>query len=223
MTQPVTRIEVGGVGLETRWIGPGPEAAPTIVMLHEGLGSIRQWGTWPESLAEATGCGVFLYSRAGYGGSDPVALPRPLHYMHDEAMTVLPAVLDRIGFRRGILLGHSDGASIATIYAGGVEDFRVRGLALIALDPGFRAWDIRESIGYIRVPILIVQGGDDQYGTTAQLDAAREEAYCPVDVALLPGTGHAPHLERPAETLAAVAGFVNTLFRTFEERAANVG
>ena len=169
---------------------------------------------------------------------------------------MLPKVLDAIGFKRGILLGHSDGASIATIYLGGIQDHRVRGLVLIAaqffvedvsvasiaqarvayrdgdlrqrltkyhganvdcafqgwndawLDPGFRSWDIQESIGYIRVPILIVQGTRDQYGTVAQIRAAEQEAYCPVDVALIDGAGHAPHLERATDTLASVAGFV---------------
>jgi pimeloyl-ACP methyl ester carboxylesterase len=80
----------------------------------------------------ATGFGVFAWSRFGYGGSDACSLPRPLDYMTREAVDVLPKVLDTIGFRRGVLLGHSDGATIAAIYAGSVEDFRVRGLILMA-------------------------------------------------------------------------------------------
>ena len=88
----------------------------------------------------ATGAGVFVYSRAGYGASTPVKLPRPLDYMHIEALDVLPKLLDAIGFRRGLLLGHSDGASIAAIYAGGVGDHRVRGVAMIA--PHFIVEDI---------------------------------------------------------------------------------
>ncbi len=259
------RITVGTTSLETRWIGPGPREAPTIVMLHEGLGCVERWRDWPDRLAAATGTGVFLYSRAGYGGSDPIALPRPLSYLHDEAFDVLPRVLNLIGFEKGLLLGHSDGASIATIYTGGVADFRIRGLALLAphffvedvairsiaqaredfaagdlrgrlakyhganvdcafegwnrawLDPGFRRWDIRDSIGYIRVPMLIVQGTDDEYGTVAQIEAARGEAYCPVDATVIPGAGHSPHLDAPAETLAAVAEFVSTLLTTFGE------
>src|SRR5262245_60614963 len=80
----------------------------------------------------APGAGVFAYSRAGYGRSSPSKLPRPVSFMHDEATEVLPRVLDAMGFRRGLLVGHSDGASIAAIYAGSVQDHRVRGLALIA-------------------------------------------------------------------------------------------
>src|SRR6476620_9383088 len=104
-------LATGAHNLEYRMLGPRPEAAPTIVMLHEGLGCVDLWGDFPEKLQKATGCGVFVYSRAGYGQSSPVKLPRPLTYMQDEARDVLPALLDRIGFRRGVLLGHSDGAS----------------------------------------------------------------------------------------------------------------
>ena len=102
-----------------------PSEAPTMVMLHEGLGCVALWRDFPAQLAAATGWGVFAYSRAGYGRSDPVELPRPLDYMTREARFSLPAVLEAIGFQRGILLGHSDGASIAAIYAGEHSDDRV--------------------------------------------------------------------------------------------------
>src|SRR4051812_21629219 len=215
--------------LEYRLAGAS-DSPPAIVMLHEGLGSAALWGDFPDKLAAATGVTVFAYSRAGYGASSPVALPRPLTYMHDEARTVLPAVLDAIGFRRGLLLGHSDGASIAAIYAGSTPDHRVRGLVLIAphfivedvsvaairdaktayeggdlkarlgrwhrnvdvafrgwndawLDPAFRSWDISDALPYIRVPVQVVQGESDQYGTIRQVEIAQAECYCPVDVA----------------------------------------
>src|SRR6267378_5937509 len=125
-------LRIGASDLEYRMIGPSPDDAPTIVMLHEGLGCAALWGDFPDRLAAATGAGVFVYSRAGYGASTTVALPRPLDYMHVEALDVLPKLLDKIGFRRGLLLGHSDGASIAAIYAGGVQDHRVRAVAMIA-------------------------------------------------------------------------------------------
>src|SRR4051812_551865 len=100
-------IDIDGARLEYRMIGPRPDAAPTIVMLHEGLGSVSTWGAFPETLSEKTGAGVFVYSRAGYGRSSTVTLPRPLDYMQREAADVLPQLFDAIGFRRGILLGHS--------------------------------------------------------------------------------------------------------------------
>ena len=257
-------LDIGSQRLEYRMVGPRPDAAPTLVMLHEGLGSAALWGDFPDRIAAATGTGVFVYSRAGYGRSSPVALPRPLSYMHDEALEVLPKLLEAIGFHRGLLVGHSDGASIATIYAGSVQDHRVRGLALMAphffvedvsvaaiaearktyantdlreklarwhadvdnafrgwndawLDPAFRQWDITEMLAYIRVPILIVQGEHDQYGTPRQIEAAQQECTCPVEVALLPGIRHAPHREAPAKTLRVVSGFANRLLRDHGE------
>jgi len=195
---------------------------------------------------------VFVYSRAGYGASSAVKLPRPLDYMQVEALDMLPKLLDAIGFRRGLLVGHSDGASIAAIYAGGVQDHRLCGLVLLAphfivedmglkaieettaayettnlreklarwhkdvdnafrgwsgawLDPKFRNWDISEYLAYIRVPIAIIQGADDQYGTMRQVEIARDECYCPVDVTILGGTGHSPHREAPGATLNAIS------------------
>lgn len=123
---------VDGRSLETKWWGPGPEVAPTLVLLHEGLGCVALWRDFPEALVTATGCGVFAYSRFGYGGSDPVTLPRPMTYMHDEALAILPHVLDAAGVRRAILVGHSDGGSIAAIHAGAVHDARVLGVVMLA-------------------------------------------------------------------------------------------
>ena len=262
-------LDLGAMRLEYRMIGPRPNAAPAIVMLHEGLGSVGLWGAFPDKLAAATGAGVFVYSREGYGRSSPAKLPRPLSFMNDEAFNVLPRIFAAIGFQRGIFLGHSDGASIATIYAGGVQDHRVRGLVLMAphfftedmglaqirrtnedyesgnfreklkrwhddvdsafhswsgpwLNPEFRAWDITEALGYIRVPILIVQGADDQYGTIKQVEAAQQECYCPVETAILPGVRHLPHRDSPVLTLDTVAAFINRLLRDHREGDARV-
>lgn len=126
------RLDLGDQQLEYRFIRERHEAAPTIVMLHEGLGCVGLWGEFPDKLAEATGFGVFVYSRAGYGASSSVTLPRPLGYMHDEALHVLPRVLDAIGLGRGALLGHSDGASIAAIFAGNFTDPRIEAVSLVA-------------------------------------------------------------------------------------------
>jgi pimeloyl-ACP methyl ester carboxylesterase len=112
------RFEVLGRHLEYRWIGPRPGDAPTIVFLHEGLGCVGMWRDFPDRLASAAGCGALVYSRLGYGGSDSVRGPRPICFMHDEALRVLPAVIERFQLEEVILFGHSDGASIAIIYAG---------------------------------------------------------------------------------------------------------
>ncbi|BAR56502.1 pimeloyl-ACP methyl ester carboxylesterase [Bradyrhizobium diazoefficiens] len=257
---PTGFLSVSGASLEYKWLAPQSAEAPTIILLHEGLGSVGLWGDFPEQLREATGAGIFVYSRAGYGQSSPVALPRPLDYMHREALEVLPKLLDAIGFRRGLLLGHSDGASIATIYAGAHQDHRLNGLVLIAphfivedisvksiaaiktayettdlkpklarwhkdvdnafygwngawLDPKFRDWDISEYLAYIRVPVIVLQGVDDQYGTLRQVEIAQEECYCPVDLKIISDAGHSPHREAPGATLDAIEQFAKAALR----------
>src|SRR6478752_6043119 len=105
---PTGFLSIGNASLEYKWLAPQAADAPTIVMLHEGLGSVGLWGDFPEKLQQATSAGMFVYSRAGYGQSSKVTLPRPLDYMHREALHVLPKILHAIGFRRGLLLGHSD-------------------------------------------------------------------------------------------------------------------
>ncbi len=124
-------LEAGGHRLEYAWWGPPPEQAPTLVFLHEGLGSVAQWRDFPRQLSEATGFGAFAYSRLGYGRSDPVELPRPLRYMHEEAV-LLPEVLSAVGIKEFVLVGHSDGASIAIIYAGSGREPGLKGLILEA-------------------------------------------------------------------------------------------
>ncbi|KZY41969.1 alpha/beta hydrolase, partial [Roseovarius sp. HI0049] len=125
-------LEASGKSLEWAAFGPAPGDNPVIVMLHEGLGCLALWRDFPERVAQATGCPVFAYSRAGYGQSDAAELPRPLDYMTREAVDVLPDVLDALGDGPVILFGHSDGATISAEYAGRVEDYRVRGLILMA-------------------------------------------------------------------------------------------
>jgi pimeloyl-ACP methyl ester carboxylesterase len=125
-------LTIAGKRLEYAHLGPQPEAAPTLVLLHEGLGSVGLWGDFPARLQQATGAGVFVFSRAGYGASDPVDLPRPLDYMQREAREMLPPLLDAIGVRSGVLVGHSDGASIAAVHLGTVRDPRIEAAVLIA-------------------------------------------------------------------------------------------
>jgi pimeloyl-ACP methyl ester carboxylesterase len=116
------RFLVDGHSLEGDWIEARDPTLPAIVMLHEGLGSIAHWKAFPSLLADATGAGVFLYSRYGHGRSDALNEPRPIDYMHHEAQVVLPEILRQAGIERPLLLGHSDGASIALIYAGAFPD-----------------------------------------------------------------------------------------------------
>jgi pimeloyl-ACP methyl ester carboxylesterase len=125
-------VQIGSRYLETAWWGPPPTEAATLVLLHEGLGCVALWRDVPERLAEATGCGVFAYSRFGYGQSDPQPLPWKLTYMQDEARDIVPRVLDEARIRDAMLVGHSDGGSIAAVYAGATRDQRLRGVVLMA-------------------------------------------------------------------------------------------
>jgi pimeloyl-ACP methyl ester carboxylesterase len=103
--------------------------APALVLLHEGLGSLGLWRGLPEQLHALTGARVFAFSRHGHGRSDPPPRPRTPTFMREEALEVLPEVLHEAGIERPVLVGHSDGASIALIYA---SDHPVTGLALMA-------------------------------------------------------------------------------------------
>ena len=244
---------VNGLRLEYRHIAGDP-GRPTIVLLHEGLGCVALWRDFPERVAAATGNPVFAYSRAGYGGSAPISLPRPLDYMSREAADMLPHVISAAGITRYILFGHSDGASIALVHSGmapaGLEstivmaphvfteacsvasiraadeayrnedlrrrlakyhgsnvDCAFRGWCDSWLAPDFLDWSIEPSLTGIAVPLLQLQGRDDEYGTIEQLRRIERGVTGPVTTLLLDSCGHAPQFDRTAETLAAVADF----------------
>jgi len=126
-------VKVGSTRLEVARLrsAHARDEAPAIVFLHEGLGSVAMWRDFPQRVADATGCEAVVYSRAGYGRSDPAVLPRTVRYMHDEGLVVLPALLAGLGLERPILFGHSDGGSIALICAGGTPT-PLTGLILMA-------------------------------------------------------------------------------------------
>jgi pimeloyl-ACP methyl ester carboxylesterase len=217
------------------------------------------WRDFPAQVAAATGYGALVYSRAGYGSSDPCDLPRPVRFMHDEALTTLPQVLAAFEVREAILVGHSDGGSIALIYAGGINEARVKGLILLAphvfvedlgidsirrirddyrtgdlrrrleryhgknvdnafwgwndvwLNPEFRSWNIEEYLPRIGVPVLLIQGEDDQYGSSAQIEAIERGVVGPSQRLLLRNCGHSPHSDQFEPTLAAINMFVRSL------------
>lgn len=250
-------LEAGGKRLEARWLGDAPDdTVPTLVFLHEGLGCVELWKGFPERMATDLGCPALVYSRAGYGRSEPVELPRPLTYMHDEGLEVLPEVLDAAGIQKAVLVGHSDGASIALINAGGVRDSRVEGLVLMAphvfneplcvrsiekareaylngdlrsglaryhhenvdvafwgwnqawLDPGFLEWNLESYLPSVEVPILLLQGYDDEYGTSAQIRAIENQSAGPTTTIWLNECGHSVFRDRPDEVVRATVDFL---------------
>jgi pimeloyl-ACP methyl ester carboxylesterase len=251
-----TLVRVDGHQLEYEWIGRGPDEAPTIVFLHEGLGCVDMWRDFPEQVVEATGCGALVYSRAGYGKSDPTILPRRVEFMHDEALTVLPQILKEFHIDKAILFGHSDGGSIALILAGSNTVGNVRGLVLEAphvfvepisiasieaarenyehgslrvslekyhgdnvqcafrgwndvwLNPQFRSWNIESYLPGIKVPALVIQGEQDQYGTMRQVRAIEDSSSGLVETLVLSDCGHSPHRDQPDAVLDAVSKFI---------------
>jgi len=242
----VERIEPGS---------PNPDANGTIlVFLHEGLGSVGQWRDFPSLLSEKTGMRALVYDRWGYGNSEPFTLPRKKSYLHDEALVSLPAVLEECGIGRAVLIGHSDGGSIALIYASRhpegaraviteaahvfVEEVTLDGIREAAqvyaatdlrkrlarwhgdktdrvfhgwadtwLSSDFRDWNIEEFLPGVCCPVLVIQGINDRYGTTAQVKAIERQVGGPAKPLLIP-CGHIPHAEAREEVLEAMAGFV---------------
>jgi pimeloyl-ACP methyl ester carboxylesterase len=233
-----------------------PGSVPALVLLHEGLGCVELWRRFPEALRNATGRRVVVSSRVGYGHSGPAPLPRPVTYMHDEADVGLPALLDAVAIELPVIVGHSDGASIALLAAGAgvpvaglvvlaphviVEEVTVASIAAartaydtgdlrarlaryhdhvdnafrgwndVWLSPAFRAWDITDRLPAIDAPILAIQGTDDPYGTLRQVDLIEACVAGPVERLVLPGVGHAPHLEAPEAVLNAITAFVDGL------------
>ncbi len=251
-------ITVNGMALECQCHGPPPDQMPTIVMLHEGLGCIDLWRDFPQKISDATGYGVFVYSRPGYGKSDCENLPWHLDYMARHAENILPKVLDKLSLTKFLLLGHSDGASISAIYAGNIENHRMQGIILLAphfftediciasieeatvsfeegnlreklekyhsnpsncfsgwsqtwLNPAFYSWDITDCIDYFRVPVLVIQGEDDQYGTMRQLDEIAIRCYSPLIQLRLENCRHSPQFDQADKTIAGISSFCRRL------------
>jgi pimeloyl-ACP methyl ester carboxylesterase len=212
------------------------------------------WRGLPERLHELTGARVLAFSRYGHGQSDPPPKPRTPSFMHEEGLEVLPEVLAAAGIERPLVVGHSDGASIALIHAARhptaglallaphvfVEDICVEAIAEtrevfsngglrermarhhrdpevtfsgwcdVWLDPEFRSWNLEEFLPDIDVPVLLIQGADDEYGTLAQIDAIERGVSGRVERLVVSG-GHSPHLEHPDEVPAQVARFIRSL------------
>lgn len=229
-----------------------------IIFLHEGLGSVAQWKNFPEKVCAEAGAYGLIYDRAGYGKSSGDLTNRQVNYLHlaadelDEIIThIAPKGYDII------LYGHSDGGSIALIYAANhpgkikaviteaahvfVEDVTIKGVKEarpyfkagkfeglkkyhgeryeevffawndIWLNPEFRDWNITELLPNIKVPQLIIQGIDDQYGTLEQVLSIEKQTSGNSTVFTPENCGHAPHKEKQNETLIRVGEFIHSI------------
>ena len=171
-------LVVEGLRLEYRDFPAARADRPPLLLLHEGLGCVAMWRHFPERLAAATGCRVVVWSRAGYGGSAPFPGPRQPDYMHREALLALPAFISALGIECPLLVGHSDGGSIALIFAGAFPEVPC-GLAVMAPHEfveeitlaGIRAarevWqtsDWRDKLGrYHRDPVRVFHDWNDTW------------------------------------------------------------
>ena len=238
----------------------GDPDRPWLIFLHEGLGSVAQWRDFPIRLCDRTGCPALVYDRLGYGKSSPLTQPRSIHYLHQYALCELPRVLAALlPDQDYLLVGHSDGGSIALIH-GAARLPRLRGIATEAahvlveeqtlagirradasfaqgrlvgltrfhgdrteavfrswadtwLDPAFAAWNIEYLLPSVQVPLLVVQGRDDQYGSEAQVETIVAKAGGPATPLLLEDCGHAPHQDLPPLALDLMSCFVNRVAR----------
>ena len=211
------------------------------------------------TLGRAYLLGALVYSRPGYGRSDPAEKPLSTGYHLTEAFETLPRVLDEAGVTRAILIGHSDGGTIAMIHLGSGQGRRIDGVIVMAthvfneditiegiraaqvdyettnireklarhhgenvdwafwswnrvwLSPEFRDWNVESYLPGITVPILVIQGEDDHYGSAAQVTAIAGQVSGPAETLLVPDCGHSPHLEKPEEVLDAMTDFIARL------------
>jgi len=251
-------IQVNEKILESVWYGPAPKDAPTLIFLHEGLGSVSTWKDFPQKLSQRTGCGALVYSRFGYGKSEKCEIPRLLNFMHEEGLEVLPEIIALCRIQKYILLGHSDGASIALIHAGSDNanelvgiineaphvfcesltissiqklrenfnsgnlrdrlkkhhkniDLTFNGWVDVWLDEEFTKWNIESYLPRIKVPQLIIQGNDDEYGTSAQVEVIERLSGGSVKKCFLDKCAHSPHRDQQAKTLRVMTEFVRNL------------
>lgn len=237
-----------------------PKAVDTaIVLLHEGLGCIALWKDFPQRLADYTGLTVVAYSRIGYGGSSAVETPRPLNYMQIEGEEWVPEVLDLLPYTQFILVGHSDGGSIALVHAGSNPGARLLGAVTLAahvhneplcvasiekakeayeagglrdglaryhgdnvdcafwgwnqawLHPDFLDFNIEAYLPRIQVPLLAIQGQQDEYGSPKQVDTIVALAGGPAEGLTIPNCRHSIHRDAPQVLLDSISQFIHRL------------
>ncbi|EGP53973.1 alpha/beta fold hydrolase [Pseudorhizobium flavum] len=266
-------IEVGNALIEYAWFPQAPgeydrhRRAP-IVFLHHGFGCVADWKGFPERVAMATGHPALVYSRRGCGFSSALPRPRDTRYLHEEAREFLPMLLDALGIGPCHLYGHSDGASIALLFASAFPDrvlpsvveaphvfaerLTLDGVAALSeryetdptlreklakyhrdptgaflawsqtwLLPEFRDWTIVSELDKLRLPLLVIQGSADPFGTMEHARLIEVHAGRLPSVLELPASGHNPHVDCAEAVVAAAAAFVRYVRNVAEDRRAD--
>lgn len=252
-------VSAAGCRLRAKSIEPRTAALkkvrPTLIFLHEGLGCIELWRDFPERLCASTGCPGLVYERKGYGGSEKLEGPWPLDYLQEESSIYLPALLKAREIGDAILIGHSDGGTIALITAAThsdmvcgviteaahiyVEDITLAGIRKTVsafettqlkkkfaryhkentetifyrwadrwLSPEFYNWSIEKYLPKVSCPVLVLQGEDDEYGTSAQVEGIASLVSGPVEAKLIPDCGHVPHFQAKDKVLNSMSRFI---------------
>ncbi|QTA81839.1 Alpha/beta hydrolase fold-containing protein [Desulfonema limicola] len=229
---------------------------PPLIFLHEGLGCIEMWKDFPEKLCNVLGAYGLIYERKGYGKmADRFGRKWPYDYLVKEATIYLPAFLKACNIKNAILVGHSDGGSIALIGAAErgdmihsiiteaahvfVEDITTLGIKEVVdsyenknlkeklaryhgkntdtifyrwaetwLDPEYRQWNIESFMPKITCPLLVLQGEDDEYATSAQVQKIKNQVSGPVKTELVPNCGHIPHFQAGEKVLEIMKDFI---------------
>lgn len=247
-------LDIATARLEYQWLRPAQAGGPTFVLLHEGLGSLELWKDFPAQLATTCHASVLTYSRQGYGHSSAISLPRPLDYLSVDGPNELARLLDALALDQVVLLGHSDGASIALAYAAR-QDPRVRGVVALAphvdvenacvegvrhtvsayacgnlrerlrayhgdnldgafrgwsetwLNPAFTSWNLHDELSRIQVPVLAIQGQEDEFASAAQLEIIARLVSAPCRTMLLEHCRHFPQNQAREHVLALLGEF----------------
>jgi pimeloyl-ACP methyl ester carboxylesterase len=247
------------IHLNHSWVNEGSDTRIIVLFLHEALGSIPQWRTFPEKLCQALGHKGLVYERRGHGHSSPLECERKENYLNDYALEELPQFLQslesEIGDKKFLLVGHSDGGSIALLFASafpekvaavitmaahvineqvtlvGIDsavsafkDGKLSGLRKYHGDKttslfyawadtwrseAFRNWNITSEISCKSIPVLALQGENDQYGTIEQLNLIQK--HTGAEILLLQNCGHHPHIEEPEEVIKTITNFVRSI------------
>ncbi|MCD4744652.1 MAG: alpha/beta hydrolase [Desulfobacteraceae bacterium] len=251
-------LKIGSKKIEIQWCNVEITNRPTLVFMHEGLGCAGMWKDFPKRLSDSTGCPSFVFSRFGYGNSDPSSLPWKINFMHTQALELLPQILKQAGIKKYIFIGHSDGGSIGIISAGRTNTKGLKGLITLSahvfceqysvdsiqqakinyeqkdlkkalqkyhgkntdnafrgwnnawLNPNFMNWNIEKYLKKIKVPMLAVQGKDDQYGTGEQIASIKSKVNN-IESLLLDNCRHSPHLDQPETVLKIMTKFINQI------------